>query len=189
VKEEFSGISLVSKKKMWEVIAERMTSHGYSYSGTACDDKWRSLNKTYRAKIDSSSRTGRGGGSKWAYFEAIDNIVGKSAASRPISAATCTSSTKKSLSAVMSSTPLATSVSTSTTSVASTSGLSGPLSSSVSNRKRSQPPEWFTTFMTEFKENQEKRHREFMDHLNDVQHEQKKRTDMLKILTEKLIEQ
>jgi len=43
--------------------------------------------------------------------------------------------------------------------------------------------------MTEFKENQEKRHREFMDHLNDVQHEQKKRTDMLKILTEKLIEQ
>jgi len=43
--------------------------------------------------------------------------------------------------------------------------------------------------MTEFKENQQKRHSEFMDHLSSIEQEQSKRTSLLKMLTEKLMKE
>ena len=41
----------VKKKRLWTIIAERINSHGYNYTGQECDNKWRSLLKTYRAHV------------------------------------------------------------------------------------------------------------------------------------------
>ena len=41
----------VNKKRLWTIIAERIYSHGYNYTGQECDNKWRSLLKPYRAHV------------------------------------------------------------------------------------------------------------------------------------------
>jgi Myb/SANT-like DNA-binding domain len=186
VAEEFTGSK---KKKLWELVAGRMSAHGYTYNGTDCDNKWRSLTKTYRAHVDNSRRTGRGGGKKWAYFDLIDGVVGKSASSLPISVAASTARMPAAASSSSnSSTLVLASSSSSVSSVLSTTTSADPSVSSLYTRKRSQPPGWFTAYMNEFKESHDKRHKDFMEHLTAIEEEQKKRTDLLKALTEKLLQ-
>ena len=146
-----------------------MQHHGYSFSSTDCDRKWRSLLKTYRRHLDYSKKTGRSGGKKWVYYNDIDNIVGSSASSVSISVAAIPIPKKE------------------TCSVITADGESScAVETPKKKLKQSQAPEWFDKFVTEFRDDQAKRHKDFMDHLKCTEAMQAERTNLLKSLVEKL---
>jgi len=142
-----------------------MTGHVHCISATECDRKWRSLLKTYRRHVDERKKTGRAGG-KWVYFDVIDQILVLNASSVAISAA---AGPKKPVPTV------------SSTDVQET-GSGHPCRKKA---KHGQPPEWFNHFVTEFRTDQAKRHKQLVTHLDRMEEIQHQRTNLLKNLVDK----
>ena len=166
LKEEFGG-KVQKKKDCWLRISESMQGYGYNISSSECDRKWRSLLKTYRRHLDESKKTGRGGGKKWAYFDEVDSVVGMSASAVPIAKAAVpkkfNSKSCLSLSAADDIT-----ASASGTATASTSCVEVATGAGQRKKRKSSAPEWFEQFVQEFREDQAKRHGEFMTHLKVI---------------------
>ena len=174
-KEDFSGRK---KKDGWVRVSKAMAVHGYFYTTSDCDRKWRNLLKTYRKHIR------RPMAKKWIYFDALDSVISMSTSSIPVSAA---SAPKKSASSSSlhdvreaSSAPAerakhsqkSTSSSVQDVHVhvhvdeasCSTPAKRVRLSQSQPPLSHSQPPEWFDSFVREFQANQS----EFMQRLKGI---------------------
>jgi hypothetical protein len=72
------------KKQLWEDVAKQMVSIGnYHVTGVICDNKFRTMMTTYRKCKDKLKTSGSGTGSKWAYFDIIDEHYGAKASGNP----------------------------------------------------------------------------------------------------------
>jgi hypothetical protein len=72
------------KKQLWEDVAKQMVSIGnYHVTGVICDYKFRIMMTAYRKCKDKLKTSGSGTGSKWAYFDIIDEHYGAKASVNP----------------------------------------------------------------------------------------------------------
>jgi hypothetical protein len=72
------------KKQLWEDVAKQMVSIGnYHVTGVICDYKFRIMMTAYRKCKDKLKTSGSGTGSKWAYFDIIDEHYGAKASVIP----------------------------------------------------------------------------------------------------------
>jgi len=58
---------------------------GSLFTATACDKKWHNMEGRYKAIRDKKSKTGRAGGRQWLYYDAMEDVIGLSAAVRAVS--------------------------------------------------------------------------------------------------------
>lgn len=174
------GDRVKKRADIFRRISSTMSTHGYHRDGAECDKKWRSLMKTYRRNLDNSKKTGQGGGKQWPYFATMHDIMGKCASAMPISVTAVPKRLIFGPAQLMTqnATPVDDSVIAETPCRAAESTQPKPT-------KRSQPPEWFSSFMEESRKDQAKRHSDFMDHLKRTEQAQKERTDVIKAILEK----
>ncbi|XP_023026785.2 uncharacterized protein [Leptinotarsa decemlineata] len=52
-----SGI-INTQKKLWELVSKDMIRKGYYYTGPQCENKWKTLKRTYRNKMDKAEKFG-----------------------------------------------------------------------------------------------------------------------------------
>lgn len=52
-----SGI-ISTQKKLWEFVSKDMNKKGYYYTGAQCENKWKTLKRTYRNKMDKIDKYG-----------------------------------------------------------------------------------------------------------------------------------
>lgn len=81
---ESQHANMNKKKDLWCEVSKKMAIDGYHYTAQNCDDKWRSLIKTYKRIVDSGKQTGNGGGKQWKFFDQMGDIIGKTASILPI---------------------------------------------------------------------------------------------------------
>jgi hypothetical protein len=72
----------ITKKKpiLWQEIEDNMKAKGHHTTVKKLKSKWGNLLKTYRANVDTKNRSGSKSVS-WVYFDRIDSVLGKKAAS------------------------------------------------------------------------------------------------------------
>ncbi|GLV32926.1 hypothetical protein CBL_09012 [Carabus blaptoides fortunei] len=46
-------------KKMWEIIQDKLQSFGYTFTSQQCENKWKSLERAYKNKLENKRKTGR----------------------------------------------------------------------------------------------------------------------------------
>ncbi|XP_070192182.1 uncharacterized protein [Littorina saxatilis] len=72
------------KNQVWTKVSTAVNRRGYSYSGFACDKKWRSLNTRFRTIKDKNSKTGQSRTS-WAYYDLMEDVnAGNPAVNPPV---------------------------------------------------------------------------------------------------------
>ncbi|XP_073977782.1 uncharacterized protein [Rhodnius prolixus] len=71
------------KKKVWEVIAKKVTEKGYNVTGPQCAAKLRSLQKTYKSVKDHNNKSGNCK-RNWQFFEIMEEIFAKKAWCKPV---------------------------------------------------------------------------------------------------------
>lgn len=51
---------LKSMKQMWEIIKGELNTFGHEYSAARCENKWKSLERSFKNRINNNNKTGRG---------------------------------------------------------------------------------------------------------------------------------
>lgn len=64
----------MSHKKIWHLVAQKLTEEGYHVTGPQCAAKLRSLKKTYKNVKDHNNRSGNDRRT-WQFFEVRKNIL------------------------------------------------------------------------------------------------------------------
>ncbi|KAK5637773.1 hypothetical protein RI129_011134 [Pyrocoelia pectoralis] len=59
-----------------------MNEHSYSYSWDQCQNKWKSLMRTYKSMKDHNNKTGRNR-KHWVFFDPIDELMNDNPAIEP----------------------------------------------------------------------------------------------------------
>ncbi|KAG5890728.1 hypothetical protein JTB14_026034 [Gonioctena quinquepunctata] len=52
-----SGI-ITTQKKLWELVSKDMAKKGFYYSGSQCENKWKTLKRTFRNKMEKLEKFG-----------------------------------------------------------------------------------------------------------------------------------
>lgn len=52
-----SGI-ITTHKKIWELISKEMAKKGYYFSPAHCENKWKTLKRTYKTRHDINRKSG-----------------------------------------------------------------------------------------------------------------------------------
>ncbi|CAG9864855.1 unnamed protein product [Phyllotreta striolata] len=52
-----SGI-ISTQKKLWELVSKDMNKKGYYYTGAQCENKWKTLKRNYRSKMEKMDKYG-----------------------------------------------------------------------------------------------------------------------------------
>ena len=129
--------------------------------------------------MDESKKSGQRGGRKWAYFDEIDSIVGMSASAVPTDVAAVSKKFNNSSSSLSTARDT---TATAAAAAASTNCAEVPPSAGQKKKRKSSAPEWFEQFVHEFREDQAKRHEEFVKHLKVIEDVENKRNDLLQSL-------
>lgn len=68
-KSQFNS-NTVTRRKIWQLIAEDMQARGWALNWEQCDSKWKSLKRTYNSIKDKDGKK-----SGWEYFSMIDDMI------------------------------------------------------------------------------------------------------------------
>ena len=148
------------RKTVWLKIAYGMQEKGYEQmTWEGCEKKFRNLKGTFKSITDNNKATGRGK-KKWPYFEIFQEIMGDKPAMNPtaveVGVIDTTTVTHGGVSQTEEDEPGGT-----------LSSAPGP--STRQNRKRHQPPHWFTDFASQVRDSEQRK----IDVLKEMQEENK----------------
>lgn len=69
-------------KKLWDRISTKLAEKGYIYTGTQCQNKWKSVKREYRSVIDHNAKSGNEP-KTCKFFDEMNNLYGNKPSTRP----------------------------------------------------------------------------------------------------------
>lgn len=162
-----------TKKAVWQKIATKMNSAGYSkLNWASCDKKFRNLKVTYRSILDNNKKSGRDR-KKWTYFDLLHDIFAGEPATVPTGVevgAECSSTLTSVVGEDMSAAQTCHEQSAETDKKSPAGKVRTPKKSS--RKRKNEAPTWFLQHMEESKKANEEAKLHLLEQIHNSQKQQ-----------------